>query len=274
MSIRPGWWLGLLRLYWPLNTLSAKMTRWPIVGRLLSLIVVPLFTKNNFNISYIPVNANIEPVVSSALNRKILEELVLRSAHRIIIKRCSCRDSQKCQNFPIEDSCLLLGEDTKGVDPRIATHASVDEALAHVSRKISSGLIPMLGRVRMDDFYYGIPNRGRMLTICFCCPCCCSILGAIRYLPQEAKNSLVRLKNVAVIVDTKKCISCGKCVDTCFAQAITLSNGTIQHDERKCIGCGRCSIVCPQQATTIVIENVEEAVEEILGRIKKRVNVE
>ena len=110
MSRRPKWWLDVLRFYWPLNTLSAKMTRWPMVGPLLSRVVIPLFTKDNFNISYIPINAHIEPVVSSALCGKILDELVRRSSHRVIIGRCSCRDSKKCSNFPIEDSCLLLGE--------------------------------------------------------------------------------------------------------------------------------------------------------------------
>lgn len=274
MSFRPRWWLGVLRLYWPLNLLSAKMTRWPIVGHFLSFIMIPLFTKNNFNISYIPINANIEPVASSALCREIIEELIRRSSHRVIISRCSCRDAKKCQNFPIEDSCLLLGEDTKVVDSRIAKHASVDEALDHMSTKTASGLIPMIGRVRMDDFYYGIPNRGRMLTICFCCPCCCSILGALQYLPEEAKSSLVRLKNVEVIVDTEKCIQCRHCIDACFAKAITLSGGTIQHDEDKCIGCGRCSMVCLPQATSLVVENVDIAVNEILGRIKERVNIE
>lgn len=274
MSRRPKWWFDVLRFYWPLNTLSAKMTRWPMVGPLLSRVVIPLFTKDNFNISYIPINAHIEPVVSSALCVKILDELVRRSSHRVIIGRCSCRDSKKCSNFPVEDSCLLLGEDTRVVDSRIAKHVSVDEALLHVRKKTAAGLIPMIGRVRMDDFYYGIPNRGRMLTICFCCPCCCSVLSALQYLPEEAKSSLVRLKNVDVIVDAKKCIQCCSCMDACFAKAITLSGGAIQRDENKCIGCGRCSMVCLQQATSIIVENIDVTVDEILGRIKQRVNVE
>jgi Fe-S-cluster-containing hydrogenase component 2 len=274
MSFRPKWWLDVLRLYWPLNTLSAKMMSWPVAGRFLSFILLPLVTKKNFNISYLPVNANIEPVASSALNRKIIEELIRRSSHRIIIKRCSCRDSKKCKNFPAEDSCLLLGEDTNVVDPRIADHVSVNEALDHTNKKIASGLIPMVGRVRMDDFFYGIPNRGRMLTVCFCCPCCCSILSTIPYLPAEAKSSIVRLKNVAVVVDAEKCMQCRHCIDACFAKAITLSGDRIHHDDHKCIGCGRCSMVCPQQATSLVVENVDAAINEILGRIKERVNVE
>lgn len=274
MSWRPKWWLEVLRIYWPLNTLAAKMMSRPIVGRFLSITLLPLFTKKNFNISYIPINANIEPVTSSALNRNILEELIRRSSHRVIIGRCSCRDSKKCRNYPVEDSCLLLGEDTRVVDSRIARHVSVNEALDHARIKTASGLIPMIGRVRMDDFYYGIPNRGRMLTICFCCPCCCSVLGALQYLPQEAKSSLVRLKNVKVVVDAKKCTQCLHCIEACFAKAITLWDGMIRHDEQKCIGCGRCSIVCPQRATTVIVEDIDAAINEVHGRIKERVNIE
>jgi UDP-glucose 4-epimerase len=160
------------------------------------------------------------------------------------------------------------------VDSRIAKHVSVDEALHHFRNKTAVGLIPMIGRVRMDDFYYGIPNRGRMLTICFCCPCCCSVLNTLQYLPEDAKSSLVRLKDVDIIVDEKKCVQCRSCVDACFAKAITLSSGIIQHDEHKCIGCGRCSMVCREQATSIVVGNIDSTVNEILGRIKSRVNVE
>lgn len=274
MSWRPGWWLDVLRLYWPLNLLSVKMMRRPVIGRLLSFVLLPLITQKNFNVSYLPVNAKIDPPVSSALNQKILGELIRRSAHRIIIKRCSCRDSKQCRNYSAEDSCLLLGEDTQGVDSRIARHVSVNEALEHANAKIASGLIPMIGRVRMDDFYYGIPNRGRMLTVCFCCPCCCSVLGAVRYLPAEAKASIVRLQSVSVSVDPDKCLQCLLCIDACLPGAVSFTEGRIRHDDEQCIGCGRCSAVCSSHATSLQIENIDETVNEILGRLTKRVNIE
>ena len=77
---------------------------------------------------------------------------------------------------------MLLGEDTQKVTKGIANTLTVDEAILHLHKKIKLGLIPMTGRVRMDDLYYGIPNRGKMLTICFCCPCCCTVLNSARLL--------------------------------------------------------------------------------------------
>lgn len=274
MFTRPGWWLDVLRLYWPLNRLGVKMMRLPVFGRLVSFILLPLITKNNFHVSYLPINAHVEPPASSALPRQILENLIRRSAHRIIIRRCSCRDSRQCRTYPVEDSCLLLGEDTKVVDSRIARHVSVNEALDHAEAKIASGLIPLVGRVRMDDFYYGIPNRGRMLTVCFCCPCCCSVLGAVRYLPPEAKASIVRLQSVAVSVDPDKCRQCLLCVDACLPGAVSFTDGSIRHEDGKCIGCGRCATVCAHQATTLTLENIDAAIDEMLGRMNQRVNIE
>jgi Fe-S-cluster-containing hydrogenase component 2 len=57
-------------------------------------------------------------------------------------------------------------------------------------------------------------------------------------------------------------------------KAISYINGTIVHDDEKCIGCGRCTVVCPEKASVMAIDDVNKAVDEILGRIKHRINVE
>lgn len=273
MSWRPSWWLNVLKTYWPLNQLTAKATHWPVVGPVVTKAIRPLFNSKNFNITYIPINAKIDPPVSTALTENIIADLIRSSSHRVVIKRCSCRDSKNCKEFPAEDSCLLLGEDTKKVSPDIANHLSVDEALEHMKKKIALGLIPMTGRVRMDDLYYGIPNRGRMLTICFCCPCCCTVLSSAKYFPKEFRSSIVRLNGLHVLVDQSKCIQCKTCIDACFMNAISIEGGKIIHDESKCIGCGRCSTICPQNATTVELDDSQAAIDEILGRISQRVVV-
>jgi ferredoxin len=274
MSRRAAWWLDVLRIYWPLNHLIARATGLPVIGRILTILTKPLFGKKHFNISYIPVNVKIESEGSMVLAEKIIEELIYRSAHRVIINRCSCRDSKKCKTYPIDDSCLLLGEDTRVIDPRISRHVSVEEAIDHLRQKISIGLIPMTGRVRLDDLYYGVPNRKRMLTICFCCPCCCTILNSAKFFPEEIRSSLVRMKNTAVKVDGGKCKKCGTCVDACFTKAISSVDGSILRMNDKCIGCGRCVTVCPEKAAVISIDNLNESVNELMERIAERVSVE
>ncbi len=274
MSQRKAWWLKALKIYWPLNHAMAKATTLPVVGPVITKIVDPFFNEKAFNITYLPVNANIDPAVSTTLTQGVIAELIRRSSHRVLIKRCTCRDAKNCQNFPIEDACMLLGEDTARISPELADHVSVEEALAHLDRLVAKGLIPMTGRVRMDDLYWGVPNRGRMLTICFCCPCCCTVMASTRYFPDEIRKRVVPVKGMHVEVDPVKCIGCGTCENECLLNAIHIENGISVHDSEKCIGCGRCSIVCPQKATTVTVEDVNAAVDEILGRIRERVTVE
>ncbi|MRR30383.1 4Fe-4S dicluster domain-containing protein [bacterium] len=273
MSWRPSWWLNALKLYWPLNHIAARATSLPLIGPVITKVVEPLFNNKNFNISYIPINAKIDAPVSTILTQEIIADLIRSSSHRVVIKRCSCRDSRNCQTYPAEDSCLLLGESTKKISPEIANHISVDQALEHMHAKINLGLIPLTGRVRMDDLFYGVPNQGRMLTICFCCPCCCTVLRSAKYFPQQFRASILPLKGLQVKVDGDKCIQCNTCMQACFMDAITLVDEKIIHDATKCIGCGRCSMVCPQNATMIEISDSRAAVDELLGRISQRVNV-
>jgi len=273
MSRRPAWWLKFLKVIWPLTYLSARATRLPLVGGIFGFLSRPFFTGPNFNVSHIPVNRTIEGTGSTVLPVEIVAELARRSAHRVIIKRCTCRDSDGCATYPVEQACLLLGEGTREIDPRVADHVSVEEAVAHAGRMIGMGLIPMIGRVRMDDFFWGVANRGKMLTICFCCRCCCTILKSAKYFPGYAANALVKLKGLSLTVDPAKCTRCGACAAECFMQAITIGERCAVHDDSLCKGCGRCATVCPSGAVSIRIGDAAGTVRELTERIRERVDI-
>jgi len=55
--------------------------------------------------------------------------------------------------------------------------------------------------------------------------------------------------------------------------AIALDGGRIVHDELKCKGCGRCVLVCPEKAVNAEVENLDEAMEELIGRIAGMINI-
>ena len=56
------------------------------------------------------------------------------------------------------------------------------------------------------------------------------------------------------MVDKKKCIGCGTCVQLCPVGAIRFDqNGQAQIDPKICIKCGTCQATCPVEA--IKIEN-------------------
>ncbi len=274
MSKRPAWWLTVLAKIWPITWKSAKWTKWPVVGNLVTKILLPTFSKKNLNISYIPINVDSEGAVSTYMTKEIVEELIRRSAHRVIINRCTCRDAKQCDDHPVDYGCTLLGEGTKEIDPRIARHVSVEESIDHFHKTLDNGLIPMIGRVKIDNYIWGVRDRGKLLTICHCCRCCCTILNSGKYLPGEAAKSIVRLQGLTIHVDHDKCIRCGQCVEECFMGAISIQNGKIVHDMDLCKGCGRCVSVCPEKATAAEVDDIDEAIDEIMGRIRERIDFE
>jgi len=274
MSFRPAWWLAVLARIWPLTWISARMTRWPVVGRVVAWGSLPLFAGKNLNITYLPVNEEVGGTANTLLPRQVVEALIRRSAHRVIINRCTCRDAKSCRRHPATMGCTLLGEGTKEIDPRIARHATVEEALAHLDDALREGLIPMTGRVRIDNFIWGVKDRGKLLTICYCCRCCCTIMNSGRYLPAEAQAAIHPLAGLTISVDPDLCVRCGACVEECFMGAIRLEDGEIVHDAVLCKGCGRCAAVCPQAAIRVVVADVNRAVAELMGRIDSLVRYE
>ena len=273
MSKRPEWWLSVLAKLWPLTWISAKATNWPVLGPVVAKMSLPLFSGRNLNVTYLPLAAHIDGPTSTLLPVKVVEELIRRSPYHAIIKRCTCRDARHCKEHSIENACTFLGEGVREMDPGIARHVTADEAIAHLRRCVADGLVPMAGRVKIDNYIWGVRDRGRLLTICYCCHCCCTLLTSLKYLPRDAAHSLVRLEGLRMRVDHERCVRCATCVQDCHAEAISVDGEDVVHDESRCIGCGRCVSVCPQGAVRAEIESVDEAIGEMMGRIEGMINI-
>ena len=69
---------------------------------------------------------------------------------------------------------LFLGEGAAGINPALGHPASVEEALDHMQTALSKRVTPLIAHTQFDSYVLGIPYR-RMLTICFCCDCCCAV---------------------------------------------------------------------------------------------------
>ncbi len=273
MIPRPHWYLKFLSKTAIAAWLDVKAMHLPVVGGLVKRASLPLLTGRNLNLTYLPINEEISGEGGEVLPRTVAEELIRRSSHRVIIERCTCRDVQKCENHPVELGCTLLGEGTKEIDPRIARHASVEETLEHLDRTIAEGLIPCVGRVRLDNYIWGVRNRGKLLTMCHCCRCCCMFLTTGRLMPREMSDSFVRMKGLEVLTDPGLCDGCGHCVKECFVGARILVGTESVADPALCKGCGRCAEVCPRGAVTLRIADMDAAVEEMLGRIEGLIDI-
>jgi len=57
--------------------------------------------------------------------------------------------------------------------------------------------------------------------------------------------------NQIAIIDKNKCISCGKCIDTCYFHALEFKDNLPVVNEFGCEGCSACELVCPVNAITL-----------------------
>jgi ferredoxin len=90
--------------------------------------------------------------------------------------------------------------------------------------------------------------------ICNCCGCCCEAMIAQR---RFGSLNPVHTTNYLPHVDEATCNGCGKCVDTCPVEAMTLVSANDPEKPRKrraelaaeiCLGCGVCTRVCTHKA--------------------------
>ncbi|MDO4269265.1 MAG: nitroreductase family protein [Eubacteriales bacterium] len=59
------------------------------------------------------------------------------------------------------------------------------------------------------------------------------------------------MKQHRVIIDTDKCVGCGKCARVCVAHNIAVDRKKAQTKLNDCVMCGQCGAVCPVKAITI-----------------------
>lgn len=279
MSSRSEAWLPVLAKLWPLTWKSARLVNrlepLPLLGGVAKRLATPMFTGKNLDVSYIPIGESAAGEGSnSVLTREIVERLIRASAHRVIIGTCTCRDAKRCAKHPIEYGCIQLGEGAKQIDSRIARHVSVEECLEYLDRAVADGLIPMVGRVRIDDLLWGVRPEGRLMAVCLCCRCCCTIMNSGRYWPKEAAASIHRLAGLRIVHDPALCKACGACERECFMGAVKREEGRRRVDEEACKGCGRCVALCPTGALKAVCDDVEAAAAELVERVRPLARVD
>lgn len=272
MSLRPRWWMLLQALLFPGLRRVLQNARSTLPGKIVVRLAVPLLSGRNFHITYLPVNERVEAPGSTPVPLVVLEEIVRAAAHRVIIRRCTCRDGNQCAHHPVGLACLLLGQGAQEIDPAVGRHVSVDEALEHVRRCVADGLIPFVGRFKADNLIWGVRDRGRLLTVCFCCPCCCIIMNSIHSLPNESQEAIVRLKGLEIKVDTGRCTACGACVQACFMGARRPGEAAIVHDADLCKGCGACMTACPHAAISATVADWSAAVADLEHRISRLID--
>ncbi|MFH1149248.1 MAG: 4Fe-4S binding protein [Actinomycetota bacterium] len=225
-----------------------------------------------FRGSFIPVGESIEIPPSVVAPRQLIEEYVTRACNRTIIDFCPCRTGQGCSDYPTDLGCMLLGRGSMDVDPGVGRRATVEESMAHVDRALGLGLLPLIGHLRVDKTVFGIGDFSKLLTVCFCCRCCCVLRSEMGNLVKAYPDSLVRLEGLTVAVGDG-CTGCGVCVPACPIGNVSLSRGLARMGDA-CLGCGSCASVCPRDCIDIHIEPGAAPVEDLKRRVEAGVDIE
>ncbi len=273
---------------WSLGKALNRLGNQPLLGPLLR----PCFDAEGHEAIILPVQEVVRGTESVVLPFPLLTALVERASARFVLNECLCRRGEGCQTYPRELGCLFLGDGAAKIDPVRGRLVDVAGALAHTRRAMDEGLVPLIVHASFDAWLLDIPYR-RMLAVCFCCDCCCTVRHGLRLGPPAFWNTVVRLPGLALTVGPE-CTRCGLCLDVCYVGALSLDGsgskdpsagrGAVQISEQ-CKGCGRCVAACPEGAIRLHLDEARvpsggpeypsggDILSRLLARIEQRTDI-
>jgi len=256
----------LLMRLWPLGKIGDRLANAPLLSPLLR----GCYGADENEAIIIPVQEAVRGIESVLLPLALLGPLVRRASARTILNECICRRGEGCNIYPHEIGCLFLGQGAAQIDSALGRPVGEVEALDHAQRAMDAGLVPLVVHAAFDAWMLGIPYK-RMLAICFCCDCCCSVRQGLRLGPPAFWDTVVRLPGLEVVVG-EGCTGCGTCVEVCPAAAVELIGDRAQVGEA-CKGCGRCVAACPNGAITMQLAEEVDVLARLLARVEARTQI-
>lgn len=238
--------------------------------------VHPWLKADSTDMRWLPINEDLEIPPSAPAPLDLLERLIEEASHRVIYKACGCRTAGDCKNHPLDIGCLLMGDQAIESPRSVSREVGRSEAKEHMHRAVEAGLVPMVGKARVDNYIFGIKDHRRMMTCCFCCDCCC-ITRVERFFPVKHLEQMFPRLDGARIEVTSECDGCpdgkAECFERCYIKAIRLdgegrSRRALVTD--RCRACGRCALACPRDAISVKIEEdafLEKSYERILAHV-------
>ena len=192
-----------------------------------------------------------EPSLTPDLSLHVLDyerasEVIKTASHRAV-GVCYCRHKMehlgKACSAPM-NICMTFNDAAESlIKHGIARSVDVEEDLELLNQAYDYNLVQ-----------FGENGRERVSFICNCCGCCCeAMLAAKRFGTLHP----VHTTNYIPVIDESTCNGCGKCVDVCPVEAMSLvSAGDPNHKKRKrarideelCLGCGVCVRSCREES--------------------------
>jgi len=212
-----------------------------------------LFTKGETQLGRVFVH---EPAMSDSQSVFVLDyeraSEAIKSADPMGISLCYCRHKMShldracgapmdiCMTFNTSAAALIRHGHAREVD--------VGEGKELLARAYENKLVQ-----------FGENSRERVNFICNCCGCCCeAMLAAKRFAHLQP----VHTTKYIPVLTSEMCRGCGRCVDTCPVEALSLVSANDPHEPRKrtarlneeiCLGCGLCVKTCPTESIRLSV---------------------
>jgi ferredoxin len=172
---------------------------------------------------------------------------VIRSASKRGISMCYCRHKMQIKDQACDapmDICMTFNSPAESlVKHGFAREVDVAEGLDLLQMTYEHNLVQ-----------FGDNVREGIAFICNCCGCCCEAMIAQRRFGAWRP---IHTTNYIPVLDSSSCNGCGRCVNACPVEAMTLVSANDAQrpktkksklNEEMCLGCGICVRVCPDDA--------------------------
>jgi len=257
--VRLGFKLG-----WPIMNLGKKLNGLPVFKGFIN----PFFAHPHNQLTAIPIHTLAVDEETRTGNMvlpiKVVERLLERAAHIMILDECHCRSHMGKE--PKNIGCIVLGKAVLSFHPSNGRLVRVGEAQAHVKKAAEAGLVANIAHVWIDPVGFGVMNFGQMVFICFCGHDACLYTDYLKQRCPNLEKAYVRLPGLHTEIDLEKCDGCALCAEQCFVAAITMESDKAVITEA-CKACGRCISQCPRGAIRLHMDGEEKVFQQLLERV-------
>ena len=207
-----------------------------------------LFTRGSTQLGRVFVN---EPLLSDENALSVLDyeraTEVIKTAHHIGVGICYCRHKMS----HVGKSCNAAME----ICMTFNTTAASLTKHGHARKIDQTECLDLLQQAYDQNLVqFGENVRKEVNFICNCCGCCCEAMIAAR---RFAILNPVHTTNFIPAINDSQCNGCGKCVNICPVEAMTLVSANNPHlpnrrkavlNEDRCLGCGICAKTCSSKS--------------------------